>query len=261
MGNTGRWGFVQVDRHWLENPDLGPVALVLMMWLTSHNETYLASVHMSSAAEQLGWSRNRVIRATETLEQLGLITTTQIKRRGGGTVTKFALHIDEWAPSALAAASANEPSGVSKRNSAVYRNETRAVYRNETPSTSTSNIGEHLGVSCSASTRRLCETFADLIEQSGAKRPNVTQQWLTDMDRLQRLDGRTDKHIELVLRWLAAGRDDVASFWWPNIRSPAKLRAKWDQMAAQHNRNQNRGRPGGHSVMDRIRRATGGHTP
>lgn len=80
--------------------------------------------------------------------------------------------------------------------------------------------------------RRLAEMLAhSLGNREGAKRPTVTAQWVTDMDHLLRLDGRTAKEVEGVIRWLERGADDVAAFWRPNVRSPRKLRARWDQMA------------------------------
>ena len=102
---------------------------------------------------------------------------------------------------------------------------------------------------------QLAIAMADMIEARGNKRPSVTQEWITDMDRLMRLDGRTPDQIEHVLRWLHTAPDDTARFWQPNIRSPKKLRAQWDQMAEQYKRDRQRNTPGGTSVMDRIRNA------
>lgn len=83
---------------------------------------------------------------------------------------------------------------------------------------------------------RLATLLADCIEERGNKRPTVTRRWTTDMDRLLRLDGREPDDVERVIRWLHRAGDDVAAFWQPNVRSPAKLRAKWDQMREQYTR-------------------------
>jgi hypothetical protein len=83
---------------------------------------------------------------------------------------------------------------------------------------------------------RLCHLLADCIGQRGSKRPTVTKRWLTDMDRLLRLDGREPNEVERVVRWLDSARDDIAAFWQPNVRSPGTLRAKWDQMSEQYAR-------------------------
>ena len=54
------------------------------------------------------------------------------------------------------------------------------------------------------------------------------------MDRMIRLDDRDPQRIERVLRWLYRGNDKIALFWAPNVRSPVKLRAKWDQIREQY---------------------------
>lgn len=82
---------------------------------------------------------------------------------------------------------------------------------------------------------RLCHLFADLLgARNGCTRPSVTKAWVVDMERLLRIDGRTSEAVERTLRWLDAAADDVAAFWRPNVRSPDKLRAKWDQMLEQY---------------------------
>ena len=67
--------------------------------------------------------------------------------------------------------------------------------------------------------------LALLIEENGSKKPKVTDAWITDMDRLIRLDERTPEQVENAIRW--SQRDD---FWKSNILSPKKLREKYDQL-------------------------------
>lgn len=79
----------------------------------------------------------------------------------------------------------------------------------------------------------LANLLADRIEANGSKRPNVTQAWVKDMDKLMRLDGRTPLQVRLAIEWCQAD-----SFWSTNILSPAKLRQKYDQLrlkASQEN--------------------------
>lgn len=83
---------------------------------------------------------------------------------------------------------------------------------------------------------RLAHLLADSVAQRGSKRPTVTKAWVTDMDRLLRIDAHPPDEVERVINWLTRAPDDVAAFWQPNIRSPRKLRAKWDQMREQHHR-------------------------
>ena len=80
--------------------------------------------------------------------------------------------------------------------------------------------------------RTLCTQLADHIEALGAKRPTITNTWLTDMDRAIRIDQRTPEQLEACIRWLATPNRD-AQFWSSNILSPKKLRANFDKMALQ----------------------------
>lgn len=98
---------------------------------------------------------------------------------------------------------------------------------------------------------RLAHLLADSILERNptARRPTVTGAWIADMDRLMRLDGRSADAVERVIRWLQNGRDDVAAFWAPNVRSPSKLRSRWDTMAEQHQRAKGR-RPAAGSMDD-----------
>lgn len=103
----------------------------------------------------------------------------------------------------------------------------------------------------------LCQEFADQIASRGNKRPAVTKAWEDEMDRLLRLDHRELDHVRRVLKWLNAGADPPALFWRPNVRSPAKLREKWDQMAEQYKiyrekAANDRSGPSGGIVVDRA---------
>lgn len=61
--------------------------------------------------------------------------------------------------------------------------------------------------------------LADLIEQRGVKRPNVTNSWFKDIDKINRIDGYTFDEIQATIRW--AHND---TFWYKIILSPANLR-------------------------------------
>ena len=73
--------------------------------------------------------------------------------------------------------------------------------------------------------RFLANLLADKIVENGSKRPNVTKAWITDMDRLMRIDGRTRQQVESAIAWC---QGDI--FWMSNILSPATLREKYDQL-------------------------------
>jgi len=82
-----------------------------------------------------------------------------------------------------------------------------------------------------------CNLLADLIEANGSRRPTVNDKWLSDMERLHRIDQRSWEQITKAIEWCQA--DD---FWRGNIMSPGKLRKQYDQLrlAAQRNTKQSK---------------------
>lgn len=74
----------------------------------------------------------------------------------------------------------------------------------------------------SAEVIQLSSLLADLIEANGIKRPAVTDKWLGDIERLNRIDGYTYEQIESVIRWTQADR-----FWCSVVLSPSKLRKQF----------------------------------
>jgi hypothetical protein len=82
-----------------------------------------------------------------------------------------------------------------------------------------------------------CNLLADLIADNGSRRPQVTDKWLSDMERLNRIDERSWEQITKAIEWCQA--DD---FWRGNIMSPGKLRKQYDQLrlAAQRNTKQSK---------------------
>lgn len=78
----------------------------------------------------------------------------------------------------------------------------------------------------------LCNLLADLMVDNGVKRPTVSGKWLSDMDKLNRIDEKTFEQIEAAIRW---SQND--SFWSSNIHSPAALRKQYEKMRLQAVRN------------------------
>ena len=78
---------------------------------------------------------------------------------------------------------------------------------------------------------RLCEVLRGLIVTNDPKSPagklsaKQSGNWITDMDRLIRLDGRDPTEVERVIRWCQAD-----NFWRSNILSAKKLREKYSQL-------------------------------
>lgn len=72
---------------------------------------------------------------------------------------------------------------------------------------------------------RACKQLADHMVANGAKEPNISDAWLTEMEKLNRIDGHDWTVIHEVINWCQ--RDP---FWRTNILSPAKLRKQFDQL-------------------------------
>lgn len=71
----------------------------------------------------------------------------------------------------------------------------------------------------------LCQTLASLMEGNGCKRPTVSKAWVTEADRLLRIDQRPFDEAMRVLRWSQAD-----SFWRQNVLSVDKLRKHYDRL-------------------------------
>lgn len=75
-----------------------------------------------------------------------------------------------------------------------------------------------------------CNLFADLIASNGIKRPNVTDKWMQDMERINRIDGYSWEQIQRTIRWV---QND--SFWRSNVLSPSKLRKQFGALQLKQN--------------------------
>lgn len=71
----------------------------------------------------------------------------------------------------------------------------------------------------------LGEFFADSLVALGCKRPNISKAWLTEFDRMVRIDERTPEQIKKAIQWAHAD-----PFWSTNILSPAKLRKQYETL-------------------------------
>jgi hypothetical protein len=78
----------------------------------------------------------------------------------------------------------------------------------------------------------LCNLLADLMVDNGVKRPTVSGKWISDIDKLIRIDEKTVEQVEAAIRWSQAD-----SFWSSNIHSPAALRKQYEKMRLQAQRN------------------------
>lgn len=73
--------------------------------------------------------------------------------------------------------------------------------------------------------KELAEYLAERIENNGSKKPSVTETWVKEFRLMMERDDRTYEEIRYIIDWC---QND--SFWRSNILSPSKLRAKFDQL-------------------------------
>ena len=123
-----------------------------------------------------------------------------------------------------------------------------------TPSTSSSSSTSYI-YSPTSDEVRLSELLLSKIQtrNPGFKNPNI-QKWAIHIDRLMRIDKKTNVEIQKVIEWC---QED--SFWQNNILSTDKLRAKYDALNTKRlsggsngNRSyQGRGNSSGYGRRDR----------
>ncbi len=77
----------------------------------------------------------------------------------------------------------------------------------------------------------LCKVLADAISEDGTIQPKITKRWITEMDRLLRIDQQPVDVVQDMIQWSAA--DD---FWCTNILSPQKLRKHFSRLVKQKQR-------------------------
>ncbi len=94
-------------------------------------------------------------------------------------------------------------------------------------------------------TAPLSHLLAELVAANGSPRPRVSQEWATEEDRMQRLDGRDPALAEALIRWCQAD-----PFWRANVMSMPKLREKFDQLRLHAAREEGSGAGG---TADRVR--------
>jgi hypothetical protein len=75
--------------------------------------------------------------------------------------------------------------------------------------------------------RELCEYLRTTVGVESV----VSNRWLTEMERLVRIDGRSPDQVRRAVDWVA--QDD---FWGMNVRSPQKLRKHWERLRLEAKR-------------------------
>lgn len=76
---------------------------------------------------------------------------------------------------------------------------------------------------------QIAQMFAKLLVANGSKpAPKITRTWVEDIDKMVRIDGHSMDSIRKSIFWAQAN-----SFWWVNVKSPKKLREKFEMLRKQ----------------------------
>lgn len=74
----------------------------------------------------------------------------------------------------------------------------------------------------------LCNLLADLVEENGSKRPNVTQRWRDEARLLLDRDKRPLNEAKDLIRWTQSD-----PFWKSNVMAMPKFRQQYDRLRLQ----------------------------
>jgi hypothetical protein len=218
--------------NWVFESDVSATAIKLYLVLRKNGDNKRGTSYWSrkKLAEQLGTSPNTMDRAKKELIEMGALCQINRKNKDGDwTSNLYHVHTSSvencqylCSPMGRPIPTGGDtpiPTGGEQTNNHIElrTNELSRTYGDEIYAA--------------------CNLLADLIEANGSKRPVVNAKWLTDMERLNRIDERSWEQITKAIEWCQA--DD---FWRGNIMSPFKLRKQYDQLrlAAQRNTKQSK---------------------
>ena len=224
--------FQQIPNWVFESP-ISPTAIKLYLVLRKNGDNKRGTSYWSrkKLAEQIGCSPNTMDRAKKELIDIGAIC--QINRKtANGDWTSNLYHIHGTSthdckylcsPTGTPIPTDGDtpiPTGGERTNNHIEL---------RTNELNTRTYGDEIHTACNL--------LADLIESNGSKRPVVNDRWLSDMERLHRIDERSWEQITKAIEWCQADE-----FWRGNIMSPGKLRKQYDQLrlAAQRNTKQSK---------------------
>lgn len=276
LGEDARgWDHARIHRQLLQDPRVEVYELGTYVGLAIHAETMTGDAEPAAEtlARYLGCSERRVRTALDALGAAGYIEETPRP----GKASRYRLLPPPPLPP-TPAPGAGVPDPTPERGAGVPRNVAPATpdpgADEQEPVNENQGTRDGLPAVVASSphlddARRLCRLLADSLEargEVGASRKATTRGWLLPMEAMLRIDGRPADKAEEVIRWLDAGRSDVAAFWRGNVRSPEKLRARWAQMEEQVQRRRAGGGgsrsevlvgPGALPLADAVRHAAG----
>jgi hypothetical protein len=218
--------------NWVFESEITATAIKLYLVLRRNGDNKRGTSYWSrkKLAEQLGTSLNTMDRAKKELIEMGALCQINRKNKDGDwTSNLYHVHTSSDTNCRYLYAPVGTPIPTSGDTpiptSGEQTNNHIELRTNELPRT------------YGAEVKAACDLLADLIEANGSKRPAINDRWLSDMERLNRIDERSWEQIDKAIKWCQA--DD---FWRANIMSPGKLRKQYDQLrlAAQRNTKQSK---------------------
>jgi hypothetical protein len=218
--------------NWVFESDVSATAIKLYLVLRKNGDNKRGTSFWSrkKLAEQLGTSLNTMDRAKKELIDMGALCQINRKNKDGDwTSNLYHVHLSSLTNCRYLYTPVGGPIPTSGDTpiptSGELTNNHMELRTNELPRT------------YGAEVQAACDLLADLIEANGSRRPAINERWLSDMERLNRIDERSWEQIHKAIEWCQA--DD---FWRANIMSPGKLRKQYDQLrlAAQRNTKQSK---------------------
>ena len=189
-------------------------------------------------AELYGMSKDRISRLIGILEKKGYISV-HVERNEKNEVVKRYIK--------LSVAEIPIPSVENNENSFVKNNDTPTVKNNEENNINLNNtrmnntsikkvspIGGHIPKPIEPKAKEMAELLFSLHEQVDpkAKPPSSFDSWAMDIEKINRLDGRSYEDIEKVIRWAKT----PGNFWFANIMSGKKLRMQFSRLYIEANK-------------------------
>jgi hypothetical protein len=219
--------------NWIFESDVTATAVKLYLVLRKNGDNKRGVSYWSrkKLAEQLGTSTNTMDRAKKELLDMGALCQINRKNKDGDwTSNLYHVHTSSVTNCKYLCATLGTP----------------IPTHGDTPiPTSGERTKNHIELRTNELNPRTygdeaikaCNLLADLIAANGSRKPQVTEKWLSEMERLHRIDERSWEQITKAIEWCQADE-----FWRGNIMSPGKLRKQYDQLrlAAQRNTKQSK---------------------
>lgn len=226
---------------WVFEADISTTAIKLYLVLRKNGDNERGTSYWSrkKLGEQMRCSAATIDRAKNELVAIGAICyINRITDTGDWTSNMYHIHTNpntkcKYLHAKMQGGSPKNAGTPSPKNAPLTNNHLELRTNELSPRAYTAQVNE------------LANLFADLIEAHGVKRPSVTDKWLQDIDKLNRIDGYSYEQIERTIRWVQAD-----SFWQSNVLSPSKLRKQFS--ALQIKMKNNGGLSGWANVLNKL---------